>query len=612
MNREREREREREQARKAEEEEQKSKKVDDGIIDTTKEMTTANLTKMAGKVLMAKELEVDSKSVSMSTNEVSGSSSTDESVKKTEELVAKVKMVEDQILSHVKLVRASNERIKELSEKIEKDKSDVERFRKENEKLIHENRQLSENHEKLKKTIKDSDERNNKRKTDINQQLDEIANLKLQFQEAKIENERINLKLNSYSSTSFVLQHIVPKPIGKNKAGEDVYSDGTGVGYHQVPPPMLNNFSKTKSGLDNDDETNDVKLPETIDVTFTSSSDEDSVRSEVAKNVVENVLKSDSDSAEDEECFLNNYIPKSKSQNNLSDEPTLCTNSKPKSVVVESPKKKDDVKGKAPMFVEKKVLQKENIKVKTEPVKESVTKTDKFYKRAASSQQAWKPKSEAKTTSSSKPKVSESAKPSSSTKKMYVPLDFYEKLEKQTSTPPGKKYVPKKDQSSGQPPEKEFFLYKKVEIGSEESLKMNDKNFPPLYTELPRSISRWIMDSGASRHMTGRKTLLYDVRGFNGGYVGFAGNQGGRIAGEGTLSNGVITFERVNYIAELENNLLSISHICDRMYSTHFMDKQCLILKPGFVIPEDWVIMRASRVNDLYVLDISIATTTMG
>ncbi|MFS7912049.1 hypothetical protein Hanom_Chr02g00125301 [Helianthus anomalus] len=81
---------------------------------------------------------------------------------------------------------------------------------------------------------------------EINQQPDEIANLNLQFQEAKIENERINLKLNSYNSASFVLQHIVPKPIGKNKASEDVYSDGTGVGYHNVPPPMCNNFIKKK------------------------------------------------------------------------------------------------------------------------------------------------------------------------------------------------------------------------------------------------------------------------------------------------------------------------------------------------------------------------------
>ncbi|KAJ0621134.1 putative RNA-directed DNA polymerase [Helianthus annuus] len=48
------------------------------------------------------------------------------------------------------------------------------------------------------------------------------------------------------------------------------------------------------------------------------------------------------------------------------------------------------------------------------------------------------------------------------------------------------------------------------------------------------------------------------------------------------------------------------------MYTTYFTDKECLILKPGFVVPGEWIIMRAPRVNDLYVLDMSVATTTTG
>ncbi|MFS7969296.1 hypothetical protein Hanom_Chr09g00807491 [Helianthus anomalus] len=74
-------ERKKEHARKAEEEELKSKKVDDGIIYTTKELTPENLTKMADKVLMDSQLEVDSKSPSKSTNMVSGSSSSVETGK---------------------------------------------------------------------------------------------------------------------------------------------------------------------------------------------------------------------------------------------------------------------------------------------------------------------------------------------------------------------------------------------------------------------------------------------------------------------------------------------------------------------------------------------------
>ncbi|MFS8007533.1 putative GAG-pre-integrase domain-containing protein [Helianthus anomalus] len=117
------------------------------------------------------------------------------------------------------------------------------------------------------------------------------------------------------------------------------------------------------------------------------------------------------------------------------------------------------------------------------------------------------------------------------------------------------------------------------------------------------------MDSGASWYMIGMLALLYDVKSINGGYVGFAGTQGGRIVGEGILTNGVITFDKVNYIAELENNLLSISQICDKSVTIHFTKDECLILKTGFKIPEEMVLMRALRENDLYVLDMSIATT---
>ncbi|MFS8035032.1 hypothetical protein Hanom_Chr17g01588241 [Helianthus anomalus] len=110
---------------------------------------------------------------------------------------------------------------------------------------------------------------------------------------------------------SLFLQHIVPKPIGKNKDGEDVYSNGTGVGYHKVPPPMSNNFTIKQSGLVNESDLSEKsdaeKLPDNIDVTFSSQSNEDSIEYGVVKDVVEKVLKSDSDSTnEDDDCFLNN------------------------------------------------------------------------------------------------------------------------------------------------------------------------------------------------------------------------------------------------------------------------------------------------------------------
>ncbi|KAJ0546174.1 putative transcription factor interactor and regulator CCHC(Zn) family [Helianthus annuus] len=236
--------------KKVEEKEEKvksaEKKIDDGVIDTSQELTAENLMKMADKVLAAKELEVDSssgtesnaKASQINMNVVSGKKDKSESDckncmknckdcstiaylnnKKVEDLTKRVREVENQILNRDKLLKASNDRAKELHEKIESDKSDIGRTKKENEKLILENRHITENFEKLKRTVKDSDDRNGKTTKEnvqlsgvlrvkeelINKQLDEIANLKLQFQEAKIENERIQLKLTSYNSASFVL-----------------------------------------------------------------------------------------------------------------------------------------------------------------------------------------------------------------------------------------------------------------------------------------------------------------------------------------------------------------------------------------------------------------------
>ncbi|XP_022024416.1 uncharacterized protein LOC110924731 [Helianthus annuus] len=129
---------------------------------------------------------------------------------------------------------------------------------------------------------------------------------------------------------------------------------------------------------------------------------------------------------------------------------------------------------------------------------------------------------------------------------------------------------------------------------------------------LPRSIlSKWIIDSGASRHMTGTLALLYDVKSINGSYVGFTGNQGGRIVGQGTLTNGVISFEKANYIVELENNLLSILQICDKSSSVHVTNTECVVLKSGFKIPDEMVLLRASRENDLVQMWYLIHFTTV-
>ncbi|KAD7477708.1 hypothetical protein E3N88_00844 [Mikania micrantha] len=101
------------------------------------------------------------------------------------------------------------------------------------------------------------------------------------------------------------------------------------------------------------------------------------------------------------------------------------------------------------------------------------------------------------------------------------------------------------------------------------------------------------------------KILLHEVTPFNGGYVSFVGDKGGRISMKGTVTNGTLSFEDVYYVEELNHSLLSVSQICDKSFSTHFTNKECLILKPGFVVPEKWILMRTPRINNAYIINMN-------
>ncbi|KAI3813846.1 hypothetical protein L1987_18581 [Smallanthus sonchifolius] len=61
-------------------------------------------------------------------------------------------------------------------------------------------------------------------------------------------------------------------------------------------------------------------------------------------------------------------------------------------------------------------------------------------------------------------------------------------------------------------------------------------------------------------HMTGNRCILSNFRHFNGGYVAFGSDSKGRsITGQGTVSNERMSIERVNYVKELDFNLMSVS-----------------------------------------------------
>ena len=105
--------------------------------------------------------------------------------------------------------------------------------------------------------------------------------------------------------------------------------------------------------------------------------------------------------------------------------------------------------------------------------------------------------------------------------------------------------------------------------------------------------------------MTGNIWKLHDIQNINGGYVYFVGGEKAKIIQMGTVTNGVLNFENVNFVPALKQSLLSVSQICDRDFSTHFTKKECLILKHGIVIPEEWILVRPERQNNAYIIDMN-------
>ncbi|KAI3509102.1 hypothetical protein L1887_24128 [Cichorium endivia] len=79
----------------------------------------------------------------------------------------------------------------------------------------------------------------------------------------------------------------------------------------------------------------------------------------------------------------------------------------------------------------------------------------------------------------------------------------------------------------------------------------------------------------------------------------------GKITQKETVSNGVLKFANVNFVPELKHSLLSVSQICNEGFSTHFTKKECLILKPGVVIPEEWTLVGSELQNNAYIIDIN-------
>ena len=92
----------------------------------------------------------------------------------------------------------------------------------------------------------------------------------------------------------------------------------------------------------------------------------------------------------------------------------------------------------------------------------------------------------------------------------------------------------------------------------------------------------WYVDSGCSRHMTGNRKLLSNIKECERGDVTFGDNQKGRVIGIGNVSSKYDNFiENVMLVDNLKYNLISVSQICDRNLGVNFRNDVCHIVNPS-------------------------------
>nr|KAJ0227036.1 hypothetical protein LSAT_V11C100049630 [Lactuca sativa] len=114
---------------------------------------------------------------------------------------------------------------------------------------------------------------------------------------------------------------------------------------------------------------------------------------------------------------------------------------------------------------------------------------------------------------------------------------------------------------------------------------------------------KWYIDSGCSRHMTGRKEELREFRSLkDGGFVKFGNNSYGTIKGYGMITNGDFSIRKVAYVEGLQHNLISVSQlVMGTGLKVSFDDKGSKI----FEKQTKKVLLKSARKGEMYPLNLN-------
>ncbi|KAJ9536734.1 hypothetical protein OSB04_un000119 [Centaurea solstitialis] len=85
---------------------------------------------------------------------------------------------------------------------------------------------------------------------------------------------------------------------------------------------------------------------------------------------------------------------------------------------------------------------------------------------------------------------------------------------------------------------------------------------------------KWYLDSGCSKHMTGRKEILSNYKEEYGGSVKFGNNELAPVVGQGDIVCKDITIKNVAHVVGLNHNLFSIGKFCDKDLEVYFKKRK--------------------------------------
>ena len=116
--------------------------------------------------------------------------------------------------------------------------------------------------------------------------------------------------------------------------------------------------------------------------------------------------------------------------------------------------------------------------------------------------------------------------------------------------------------------------------------------------------SEWIIDSGCTNHMTGKRSLLMDstLRPSDKSHITFADTGKSKVLGLGRVAiSRDQHMDKVMLVESLGFNLMSVSMLCDLNMIVMFGKYRCLVLMES----DKSVVFEGYRKDDLYVVDFS-------